>query len=237
MVSSKFAILMCAEDSDYIKRAHGGYYGVYLRMLKEDGETWDVYHVAGGTFPADDVVGDYDGFIITGSCNDAHGDDTWILTLLSLLHKLLAMEKKILGICFALGGRVERSKTGWDIGITKVNLKNSRFPARLEMPSSLSIIECHRDEVRELPREVEVLAWSEKTGVEMLVYGEHVVGIQGHPEYTKDILLHLIDRLITRNIIQESLGKEVKSKLGELFEADTQAWKKLCMSFLKGRLS
>ncbi|GER36397.1 GMP synthase [glutamine-hydrolyzing] subunit A [Striga asiatica] len=201
MVGPKFAILMCAEDSDYIKQTHGGYYGVYLRMLKEDGETWDMYHVAGGTFPADDVLGDYDGFVITGSCNDAHSDDTWILTLLSLLHKLLALEKKILGICF------ERSKTGWDIGITKVNMKNSRFPACLEIPSSLSIIECHQDEVREIPPKAEVLAWSDKTGVEMLVYGEH-----------------------------ESLGKEVKSKLGE-FEADTQAWKKLCVSFLKGRLS
>lgn len=35
----------------------------------------------------------------------------------------------------------------------------------------------------------------------MFKYGDHMMGIQGHPEYTKDILLHLIDRLLQRNFI------------------------------------
>lgn len=36
----------------------------------------------------------------------------------------------------------------------------------------------------------------------MFKYGDHMMGIQGHPEYTKDILLHLIDRLLQRNFIE-----------------------------------
>lgn len=47
-----------------------------------------------------------------------------------------------------------------------------------------------------------MLAWSDKTGVEMFRYGDHIMGIQGHPEYTKDILLHLIDRLSSRELIE-----------------------------------
>lgn len=35
----------------------------------------------------------------------------------------------------------------------------------------------------------------------MFKYGDHIMGIQGHPEYTKDILLHLIDRLLQHNYI------------------------------------
>lgn len=63
----------------------------------------------------------------------------------------------------------------------------------------------------ELPPQVEVVAWSEKTGVEMFKYGDHIMGIQGHPEYTKDILLHLIDRLLQRNYIVVNSTFSLKS--------------------------
>lgn len=54
----------------------------------------------------------------------------------------------------------------------------------------------------ELPPNAEVMAWSNKTGIEMFRYGDHIMGIQGHPEYTKDILLNLINRLLNRDLIQ-----------------------------------
>lgn len=46
-----------------------------------------------------------------------------------------------------------------------------------------------------------MLAWSDKTKIEMFRYGDHILGIQGHPEYTEDILQHLVDRLILRRMI------------------------------------
>ncbi|KAK4424293.1 Gamma-glutamyl peptidase 5 [Sesamum alatum] len=242
MEGRKFAVLLCAEDSDYMKNTYGGYYGVFVRMLKEEGETWDVFRVARGEFPADDGVAEYDGFVITGSCSDADSNEVWICRLVVLLRKLDAMKKKILGICFghqilgrALGGRTGRSTTGWDIGVTKIHLRKSQSFTSLKMPHSLSIIECHRDEVRELPPEAEILGWSNKTRVEMFTYGNHIMGIQGHPEYTKDILFHLIDRLSNNSLIEESLAKESKLKL-ESVEPDRDEWKKLCTSFLKGGL-
>ncbi|KAL7119275.1 hypothetical protein ACP275_02G053400 [Erythranthe tilingii] len=242
MGGQKFAVLLCADDSDYVKTIYGGYYGVFVRMLKEEGEKWDVFKVARGEFPADEEIGDYEGFVITGSCNDAHGDEPWICKLVALLNKLEVMKKKILGICFghqvlgrALGGKVGRASAGWDIGITKVHLHPSQIFSSLKMPASLSVIECHRDELWELPPKAEVLAWSNKTGIEMFRYGDHVMGIQGHPEYTKDILLHLIDRLFNRDLIEESVAEEAKIKIVAC-EPDREAWKKLCTSFLKGRL-
>ena len=47
-----------------------------------------------------------------------------------------------------------------------------------------------------------MLASSDKTRVEMFRYGKHMMGVQGHPEYTKDILLQLIDRLLQRSYIE-----------------------------------
>ncbi|XP_028797285.1 gamma-glutamyl peptidase 5-like [Neltuma alba] len=244
MEESRYAVLMCAEESEYVRKRYGGYYGVFVRMLAEEGERWDVYRVARGEYPSDEEVELYDGFVITGSCNDAHGNDAWVRELLTFLKKLDSMRKKVLGVCFghqilgrALGGKVTRSPTGWDIGLRTVTFSSfsSLALSSLKLPSRLSIIECHRDEVRELPAKAEVIAWSEKTGIEMFRYGDHIMGIQGHPEYTKDILLHLIDRLIQRNFIMEAYAAEAVAKLA-LSEPDKEAWRRLCTSFLKGRL-
>ncbi|KAG5023209.1 hypothetical protein AAZX31_07G168500 [Glycine max] len=243
-IKKRFGVLMCAEDSEYVKKVYGGYSGVFVRMLAEEGETWDVYKVARGEFPDEDDLGLYDGFVITGSCSDAHGNDTWVSDLLNLLRKLDSINTKILGICFghqilgrALGGKVTRSTTGWDLGVRTITLSPSlRFAlSSLDLPSRLSIIECHRDEIRELPAKAEVIAWSDKTGIEMFRYGDHIMGIQGHPEYSKDILLHLIDRLIQRNYIIDAFGKQARERAA-LWEPDREAWKKLCVTFLKGRL-
>lgn len=99
-LGKKFAVLLCAEDSEYVKKKYGGYFGVFVKMLGEEGEIWKVFHVAKGEFPTDAEIGEFDGYVITGSCNDAHGNDIWICKLLNLLNKLDAMKKKILGICF-----------------------------------------------------------------------------------------------------------------------------------------
>ncbi|KAJ1387034.1 Glutamine amidotransferase [Sesbania bispinosa] len=240
----RFAVLLCADDSEYVKKMYGGYFGVFLRMLEEEKETWDLYKVARGEFPEDDELDLYDGFVITGSCSDAYGNDIWIGELITLLKKLDSMHKKILGICFghqvlgrALGGKVSRSPTGWDIGVRTITLSSSSplSLSSLDLPARLSIIQCHRDEIRELPAKAEVIAWSDKTGVEMFRYGDHIMGIQGHPEYSKDILLNLIDRLIQRNFIMEDFGEEAREKVA-MWEPDKEAWKRLCISFLKGRL-
>ncbi|XP_071736919.1 gamma-glutamyl peptidase 5-like [Rutidosis leptorrhynchoides] len=239
----RFAVLLCAEDSDYVKMKYGGYFGVFIKMLAEEGEIWDVFRVCKGEFPTDEEINVYDGFVITGSCNDAHGNDAWICKLLILLNKLDSLNKKVLGICFghqvlarALGGKVARATSGWDIGIRTINLSTSTNTlANLKLPSRLSLIECHRDEVRELPSRVEVLASSDKTKIEMFRCGNHIMGIQGHPEYTKDILMQLIDRLLQRSYIEEWNAVKGRASIAER-DPDREAWKKLCTSFLKGKL-
>lgn len=100
MEEKRFAVLMCAEESEYVRKRYGGYYGVFARMLAEEGERWDVYKVARGEYPPDEEVGKYDGFVITGSCNDAHGNDAWVRDLIVFLNKLDSLRKKVLGVCF-----------------------------------------------------------------------------------------------------------------------------------------
>lgn len=91
---------MCAKDSDFVKKRYGGYFQVFLGLLMEEGEIWDMYRVSLGEFPGEEELEDYEGFVITGSTNDAHGNDPWVCNLVSLLRKLDSMHKKLLGFCF-----------------------------------------------------------------------------------------------------------------------------------------
>lgn len=242
----RYALLLAARDSDYVKKVYGGYFHVFVAAFGEEGEVWDLFRVVEGEFPDFNELDKYDGFVISGSPYDAYGKDYWIIKLCFLLQTLDAMEKKVLGICFghqvlcrALGGKVGKACTGWDLGIRRVKLVKDFSPCSFlddltEIPTSLSIIECHQDEVWEVPLGAEVIAFSEKTGVEMYTIGDHILGIQGHPEYTKDILHSLIDRLLGNNSIEKDLAENARLVL-EMTEPDRKCWEKICRNFLKGR--
>ncbi|XP_008793528.2 gamma-glutamyl peptidase 5-like isoform X2 [Phoenix dactylifera] len=212
----RYALLLAAKDSAYVKKIYGGYFNVFVEAFGDEGETWDIYRVIDGEFPGVKELDGYDGFVISGSPHDAYGNDPWILRLCFLLQTLDAMQKRVLGICFghqvlcrALGGRVGKAYGGWDIGVRKV---------------------------WEVPSGAEVLAFSERTGVEMFAIGDHVLGIQGHPEYTKDILHNLIDQLANKSTIDRGFADDTKSRL-EGAEPDRGFWEKVCKGFLKGRQS
>ncbi|KAE8690982.1 putative GDP-L-fucose synthase 2-like [Hibiscus syriacus] len=238
----RYALLLAARDSDYVKKVYGGYFNVFVAAFGEEGERWDLFRVVDGEFPALTDLHKYDGFVISGSPHDAYGNDRWILKLCFLLQTLDAMEKKVLGICFghqvlcrSLGGKVGRACGGWDIGLRKVKIEKDllvHVEEIEEIPSSLSIIECHQDEVYEVPMGADVIAFSEKTGVEMFGIGQHILGIQGHPEYTKDILFNLVDRLLNNNSIKREFAEKAKIGL-EMAEPDRKSWGKICRNFLK----
>lgn len=110
-------------------------------------------------------------------------------------------------VCRALGGKVGRSTKGWDIGVKRVKIveeirANNILEELGEIPDSLSLIQCHQDEILELPLGAQVIASSDKTGVEVFTLNNHILGIQGHPEYNKDILYHLIERLQKNNAVE-----------------------------------
>jgi GMP synthase-like glutamine amidotransferase len=256
--SRRYALLLAARDSEYVLKAYGGYFNVFVSAFGCDcdddagEEAWDMYRAVDGELPAAEDLDGYDGFVISGSPYDAYADERWILRLCLLVQDLVAARKRVLGICFghqvicrALGGRVGKARVGgWDIGIREVTMAAMLPPCRFldalqDLPPYAKITECHQDEVRaltewllllttlcihsqstmaindlellhvcmqvwEAPLGAEVLAWSDKTGVEMYCVGDNVLGIQGHPEYTADILLSLVDRLSSSQSITVS---------------------------------
>ncbi|KAI8570230.1 hypothetical protein RHMOL_Rhmol01G0018000 [Rhododendron molle] len=245
-VEKRYALLLACKDSEYVKEVYGGYFNLFVETFGEKGERWDLFRVVEGKFPEKNELEKYDGFVVSGSPFDAYGNDCWILKLCNLLKTLDAMRKKVLGICFghqvlcrALGGKVGKASSGWDIGLRKVRIVKDISPCAIlddldDFPPALSIIECHQDEVWEVPVGAEVIAFSDKTGVEMFTFGDHILGIQGHPEYTKDILNNLIDRLLNTSCIEKGFADDARLKL-QIAERDRKCWERICKMFLKGR--
>ncbi|CAN6246951.1 unnamed protein product [Urochloa humidicola] len=248
----RYALLLALWDSEYAKKVYGGYHNVFVAAFGTGAgatERWDSFRVIAGEFPAAEDLASYDGFVISGSPYDAYGDEPWIHRLCALIRTLHAMEKRVLGICFghqvlcrALGGRIGKARNGWDIGVKKVTFAQDRLERfgflgdlGMELPTSASLIEVHQDEVWEIPAGATVLASSEKTRVEVFAVGELALGVQGHPEYTTDILHNLIDRLTGQGDIEGRTGEEARRTVAETGGPDSEFWRALCKGFLNGR--
>ncbi|KAF3494407.1 hypothetical protein DY000_02057126 [Brassica cretica] len=90
------------------------------------------------------------------------------------------------------------------------------------------------DEVWELPESATLLAYSDKYNVEMASYGDHLLSIQGHPEYNKEILFEIIDRVVGLKLMEQDLADKTKATMEDA-EPDRKQWQTLCKNFLKGK--
>ncbi|KAG8065470.1 hypothetical protein GUJ93_ZPchr0004g39595 [Zizania palustris] len=85
--AGSYVVLQCGEDSEYVRKAYRGYFEVFRALLAEDGEQWWVYRAMRGKLPLNAEAAALDGFVISGSCSDAHGDEPWILALVDFIRR------------------------------------------------------------------------------------------------------------------------------------------------------
>ncbi|XP_068637404.1 gamma-glutamyl peptidase 3-like [Aristolochia californica] len=247
----RFAVLKTGHATEYTERTYGGYGSMLERLLRDgDNEEWDIFSVIDGDFSFqekgdDHLIQSYSGFVITGSSADAHAEDVpWILRLCELLRSLYHNKKKLLGICFghqilarALGGETGRAAVGWELGVKSLQIDTEAVSKLygVQLASPLNAIESHRDQVSRAPPGSVILASSAKTNVEMFSVGDHVLGIQCHPEFSKDVMLDIIQqRLATNSISVEVANEAIQSfEQDELGQAELKV---LCKAFLKENL-
>jgi GMP synthase-like glutamine amidotransferase len=149
----------------------------------------DVFDVTIGEYP--DNYDEYDGFIITGSKATAFEKEPWIVELKIRIKDIFDKGKKIIGICFghqviveALGGRVERSKNGFAVGIRNVHVIEEKA-WMIPYYKHLNLLFYHQDMVVELPKDAELIGTSDYCDVQIFSYKNLVLGIQAHPEMLK----------------------------------------------------
>ena len=149
-----------------------------------------IYDVVQNIYPIN--MEDCDGYLITGSKLSVYDSEEWIRNLEIYIQKLEREKKLLVGICFghqliaqALGGSVEKSDTGWTLGVQNYKFLE-QFPALDNQNNSIGLIHSHQDQVTNLPAEAKLIATSSKVPVAMFSIGDHIMSMQGHPEFTPE---------------------------------------------------
>lgn len=210
----KIAILQCDNVLDKFQKDFGDYPQMIIDLLTsiEDKLEIEIFDVQKGTYP--EYIDDWDLFITTGSKASVNDNEIWIKLLIAFIQELDAAQKKLIGICFghqaiaiARGGTVEKSDKGWGIGIS-----SNRILAQSDwmstQSSGLNIIVSHQDQITLLPKGTKVIAESDFCPFFMVQWGEHMLSVQGHPEWSKSYSETLInDRcsIIPGKCIEEAL--------------------------------
>jgi GMP synthase-like glutamine amidotransferase len=174
--------------------------GTYIAFLESANApfTYAVYDPRSGQLPAQ--LDECDAYLITGSLNGAYDEEPWIAALIDFIRRSHAAGKKMVGICFghqllahALGGRSEKSEKGWGLGLKSFDIVEEK-PWMNDRPDRCSLYFSHQDQVVQLPAGAERLGGSEFCENAFFVIGDHVLGIQGHPEFTTGIMRDLLNK-------------------------------------------
>ena len=126
----KICLLKCGSVFKHLQHISGDYENMFARLFNNNSDEieLDIYRVFEGDYPKD--LAQYDGFISSGSLISVYDDEAWIKTYQQFINKLYEKKYKHIGICFghqmiayALGGKVEKAKVGWGMGIKKATIK------------------------------------------------------------------------------------------------------------------
>jgi len=146
------------------------------------------YKVAQNEWPQS--IDECEVWIITGSPKAAYDPDPWIATLKKFIVNVDAHKKKLIGICFghqvisaALGGEVVKSPKGWGVGVKEFEIVQPQSWMRPAL-KQVALLFSHQDQVVSLPKGANILAQDSFCPFQMYQVGEHILTLQGHPEFS-----------------------------------------------------
>lgn len=155
------------------------------------------YEVAQGEFPIS--PDECDAYVITGSPRGVYNDDDWIPRLSQFIRDSYDTGRRLIGICFghqiiahALGGHVEKSERGWRHGLHTFSVTKSK-PWMNGRTNQCSLYFAHQDQVTKLPPGAEYLGGDEFCPNTFYTIEGRVLGIQGHPEFSAELMKGIIE--------------------------------------------
>ena len=160
-------------------------------------------------------------WLITGSRYSSYDDRPWMRTLEGFIRQLYHEGRKLLGVCFghqiiasALGGTVALSEKGWGVGMS-VNQIISQQSWMNPAINEFRLLVSHQDQVTVLPKQTKVLASSSFCPYFLLQYGQHFLGVQGHPEFTRNYSSALMNLRKGRGIPEDIVANGLASLVDE----------------------
>jgi len=213
-------LLKCDQAPQEIIEKIGDYDISFLNFLQlaEQNIQIKVYQCYQRNFPNVREIEKIDGWIITGSKHSCYEDIPWINDLKDLIRYLDCQKKKIIGICFghqiiaeALGGRVIENHLGWQISVSHFR-PNELGKTIFDDRDEINLLYMHRDMVVDLgPSGLRNLGNNRLCNVHGMIKGNHILTIQGHPEFVPLNIKVLLKK--NKSIIPAKIIKEGKKKL------------------------
>jgi GMP synthase (glutamine-hydrolysing) len=193
--------------------------------------------------PRVDVRG-FDGIVISGSPRSLVEPEPWMHEAAETVRRADDAGVPTLGVCFghqlvafAYGARVRANPNGWEVGTSDVELTDHGACDLLftGLPVRLRVNQSHRDEIWELGARIRRLAGSAHTETQAIAIGEHVRGVQFHPEMNGHVVRHIIE--YRRPLLEEDLvcRGHCRSRLGRLVESidDTPQGERVLRHFVE----
>ena len=204
----KIGLLECDHVLDELRYIAGDYQEMFSVFLPHF--EFQFYDVINGQFPAS--LDDCDAYICTGSRHSVYEEIDWILQLKQFIREIYQSNKKYIGVCFghqllgeALGGKVWKSEKGWCVGVHQFEVHSQKNWMQPSLKNYQILMMC-QDQVQVLPPNAEILASNEACKIAMFQVGNNMLGIQGHPEFSKEYdqaLMQLrVERIGKEKVIQ-----------------------------------
>jgi len=183
--------VLLLDSIDEPHRSIAGDYDVLFGRVLERDDT-EVTYIDGRADELPDH-GEQDGWVIPGSRQSVYDDDPWIGRLESWTAEALERRTPLAGVCFGhqmvgriMGAPVEKFAGGWNIGAIDYEVHDQ--PGWVdEVPERYRLIASHQDQVLELPDGARLLATGDRCKVAGYTVDDHVLCVQGHPEFVPDL--------------------------------------------------
>lgn len=187
MNAKAIGLLVCDHIHPSFSHLESSYPAMFHRLLP--GTDLVPYYVCDGQFPQN--VTDHHAYLCTGSKYSVYDDIDWIKKLTGFVKSIDKLKRRFVGICFghqliahALGGQVEKAASGWCVGAHHFETV-SHQPWMTPVTAGYTSLMLCQDQVVRMPAGGEVLSRGIQCEIGMFKVGEHMLGIQAHPELTK----------------------------------------------------
>lgn len=221
----KIGLLVCDRVLEPYIPINGTYPDMFAKLLPE--LELVPYFVCENQFPED--IDACEAYLATGSKYSVYDDVAWIHRLKEFVAQLDQEKKKFVGVCFghqllaeSTGGKVLKSELGWCVGIHNFRVLQEKDWMQPPLATIHVLMMC-QDQVSQLPPDTQVLAQGTNCPYGIIQKGTHMLGIQGHPEFSKAYDRQLMEDRVER-MGKEIVGPGLESLKQDLHTAFFSSW-------------